>query len=64
MIYLYARGIELELIKHHVRCPYLKELPKEAMVHNFDTTDKVLRVEKKEKIKERRGFSLTCWIQS
>ncbi|SDO56965.1 hypothetical protein SAMN04515671_1362 [Nakamurella panacisegetis] len=25
--------------------------------HHFDTTDKVLRVEKKEKIKERLGFS-------
>ncbi len=57
MIYLYARGIELGLIKHHVSCPYLKELQKEAMVHHFDTTDKVLRVEKKEKIKERLGFS-------
>lgn len=57
MVYLYARGIELGVIKHYRGCPFLKELQKEAMVHNFDTTDKVLRVESKDKIKKRLGFS-------
>lgn len=57
MIYLYARGIELGLIKHYVGCPFLKELHKEAMVHHYDTTDKVLRVESKDKIKVRLGTS-------
>jgi hypothetical protein len=57
MIYLYARGIELGLIKHFVSCPFLKELQKEAAVHNYEITDKVLRVESKDKIKQRLGFS-------
>jgi hypothetical protein len=57
MIYLYARGIELGIIKHYTGCPFLKELQKEAMVHNFDITDKVLRVESKDKIKKRLGSS-------
>ena len=57
MIYLYARGIELGIIKHFVSCPYLKELQKEAMVHNYDTTDKVLKVESKDKVKARLGAS-------
>ena len=57
MIYLYARGIELGKIKHFRSCPFLNELKKEAMVHHFDTTDKVLRVESKEKVKKRLGFS-------
>lgn len=57
MIYLYARGIELGVIKHFRGCPFLKELQKEAMVHNFDITDKVLRVESKDKIKKRLGSS-------
>lgn len=57
MIYLYARGIELGLIKHFAGCPFLKELQKEAAVHNYETTDKVLKVESKDKIKLRLGFS-------
>ncbi len=57
MIYLYARGIELGIIKHFASCPFLKELQKEAMVHNFEITDKVLRVESKDKIKKRLGSS-------
>lgn len=57
MIYLYARGIELGKIKHFRGCPFLNELKKEAMVHHFDTTDKVLKVESKDKIKKRLGFS-------
>jgi len=57
MIYLYARGIELGIIKHYSGCPFLKELQKEAMVHNFEITDKVLRVESKDKIKKRLGSS-------
>lgn len=35
MIYLYARGLELGIIKHFRSCPFLKELQKEAMVHNY-----------------------------
>lgn len=57
MIYLYARGVELGIIKHFAGCPFLKDLQKEAMVHNFDITDKVLRVESKDKIKVRLGAS-------
>ncbi|MDE2100930.1 MAG: phage terminase large subunit [Patescibacteria group bacterium] len=57
MIYLYARGIELGIIKHFAGCPFLKDLQKEAMVHNFDITDKVLKVESKDKIKVRLGSS-------
>lgn len=57
MIYLYARGIELGKIKHFRGCPFLNELKKEAMVHHFDTTDKVLKVEGKDKVKKRLGFS-------
>ena len=57
MIYLYARGIELGIIKHYSGCPFLKELQKEAMIHNFEITDKVLKVESKDKIKTRLGSS-------
>jgi hypothetical protein len=57
MIYLYARGVELGVIKHFAGCPFLKELQKEAMVHNFEITDKVLKVESKDKIKTRLGTS-------
>ena len=55
MIYLYARGIELGIIKHLAGLPHLNALQKEAMVHHYDITDKVLRVESKEKIKVRLG---------
>lgn len=57
MIYLYARGVELGIIKHFISCPWLKELQKEAMVHNFEITDKVLKVESKDHIKARLGYS-------
>jgi hypothetical protein len=57
MIYLYARGVELGIIKHYKGCPYLRELQKEAMVHNYEITDKVLKVESKDKIKKRLGSS-------
>lgn len=57
MIYLYARGIELGIIKHFRGCPFLNELQKEAMAHNFETTDKVLRVESKDHVKKRLGSS-------
>ncbi|SNT46679.1 hypothetical protein [Rhodococcoides kyotonense] len=57
MIYLYSRGVELGIIKHFKGCPYLKELQKEATYHNFDITDKVLKVEGKEQIKKRLGVS-------
>jgi hypothetical protein len=57
MFYLYARGIELGIIKHFSGCPFLKDLQKEAMVHNFKITDKVLSVESEDKIKVRLGAS-------
>jgi hypothetical protein len=57
MIYLYARDIELGVIKHFAGCPWLKELQKEAMVHNYEITEKVLKVESKDKIKTRLGSS-------
>lgn len=57
MIYLYARGVELGIIKHYSGCPYIRELQKEAMIDNFEITDKVLKVESKDKIKKRLGSS-------
>lgn len=57
MIYLYARGVELGLIKHFKGSPWLKELQQEAMQHKYDTSDKVFKVESKEKIKKRLGVS-------
>lgn len=57
MVYLYARGVELGIIKHYRSCPYLSQLQKEAMMHHFETTDKVLRVESKDKLKKRLGYS-------
>jgi hypothetical protein len=57
MIYLYARGLELGLIKHYSGCPFLNDLQKEATMHNYEITDKVLKVESKEHIKKRLGVS-------
>jgi hypothetical protein len=57
MIYLYARGIETGIIKHFRGCPFLKQLQQEAMLHKFDVTDKVLKVESKDHVKKRLGFS-------
>jgi len=57
MVYLYARGVELGLIKHFKGLPFLNELFKEAAQHQFEVTDKVFKVESKEHIKKRLGFS-------
>lgn len=57
MIYLYARGIELGIIKHLRSCPFLKELQKEAMSHFYKISDKVLAVESKDNVKKRLGES-------
>ncbi|NIL77124.1 hypothetical protein [Rhodococcus sp. B10] len=57
MIYLYARGLELGIIKHYSGCPFLKELQKEAMMHQYEITNKVLKVESKQQIKKRLGVS-------
>lgn len=57
MIYLYARGLELGIIKHYRGCPFFKQLQKEALMHNFDVTEKVLKVESKKQIKKRLGVS-------
>jgi len=57
MIYLYAHGIEIGIIKHLRSCPFLTELRKEAMLHNYKITDKVLAVESKDNIKKRLGES-------
>lgn len=51
------KGVELGIIKHFEGRPYLNELQKEAMMHNFGITDKVLRIEFKEQIKKRLGVS-------
>lgn len=67
MIYLYARGVEQGIIKHYSGCPYLNELKKEAMSHNYEITDKVLRIESKDKIKKRLGSSpdlLDCVVMA
>lgn len=57
MIYLYSRGVELGIIRHFTGCPFLKQLQQEAMQHNYEITDKVFKVESKEKIKKRLGTS-------
>lgn len=57
MIYLYARGIELGVIKHLRSCPFMKELQKEAMSHFYKISDKVLAVESKDNVKKRLGES-------
>lgn len=57
MVYLYARGIELGVIKHLRSCPFLHQLQKEAMLHNYKITDKVLAVESKDNVKKRLGES-------
>lgn len=57
LIYLYARGVQLGIIKHYKGAPFLNELFKEAAAHQFDTTDRVFRVESKDHVKKRLGFS-------
>lgn len=57
LIYLYARGVETGVIKHFVGCPFLNELYKEAAAHQYEVTDKVIKIESKEHIKKRLGFS-------
>jgi len=57
LIYLYARGVELGIIKHFKGCPFLNELFKEAAAHQYEITDKVIKIESKEHIKKRLGFS-------
>jgi hypothetical protein len=44
---------QLGTIKHFAGCPWLRELQKEPMVHNFEITDKVVKVESKDKINTR-----------
>lgn len=57
LIYLYGRGVELGVIKHFKGCPFLNELFKEAAAHQYEITDKVIKIESKEHIKRRLGFS-------
>lgn len=55
--YLYARGVERGVIKHYKGCPFLNDLFKEAAMHQFEVTDKVFKLESKEHVKQRLGFS-------
>lgn len=57
MVYLYARGVELGVIKHYKGCPLLTELFKEASQHQYEIDGKVFKVESKDHVKKRLGFS-------
>lgn len=56
-IYLLSYDIERGEVQFYSGCPYLAELKKEATMHNHGTTGKVLKVESKQKVKERTMHS-------
>lgn len=55
--YLLARAIEKAEVHFWDGCPYLAEFKKEATMHDYDTKDKMLVVESKDKVKLRTGHS-------
>ena len=52
-----ALGFEKEEIKLFDSCPYLQELKKELTMQEYTIEDKVLKLESKDKIKQRLGVS-------
>jgi PBSX family phage terminase large subunit len=52
-----AQDIEKGDVKLFDSCPYLSELKKELTMQNYEIKDKVLKIESKDKIKERLGMS-------
>lgn len=55
VIYEFSQGLEKGVYKIYEGCPFRKELISEAMLHNHEISDKKLKVESKDKIKERTG---------
>lgn len=55
--YLLSVAIENGTIKFYDNCPYLSEFKKDATMHNYETKDKMLVLEPKDKVKERTGHS-------
>jgi hypothetical protein len=55
VIYEFSQGLEKGTIKIYEGCAFRNEMISEAMVHNHEITDTKLKVESKEKIKERTG---------
>lgn len=55
VIWEFALGLEQGRYKIFEGCPFRNELISEAMAHLHETTDKLLSVESKEKVKERTG---------
>jgi hypothetical protein len=52
-----ARDIENGVAFLHSACPFLSEFKKEATMHNYESKDKQLKLEPKDKVKERLGHS-------
>jgi len=52
-----AQAFEKGDVKLFDSCPYLSELKKELTMQNYEVKDKVLRIESKDRIKERLGLS-------
>lgn len=55
--HMMAQAFEKGEAKFLDSCPYLSELKKELTMQNYDTLDKVLRIESKDKIRDRLGMS-------
>jgi hypothetical protein len=52
-----ARDIEAGEVNFYSGCPFLADFKKEATMHNYETKDKQLQLEPKDKVKERLGHS-------
>lgn len=57
LVFLFARGVEIGDIRLFKGCPFLNDLFKEAAAHQFETTNKVFKVEGKDHVKKRLGHS-------
>jgi hypothetical protein len=55
VIWMFAQGLEKGTYKIFEGCPFRNELISEAMAHLHEVTDKQLKVESKDKVKERTG---------
>lgn len=55
VIFEFAQGLERGTYKIFEGCPFRNELISEAMAHQHEVTDKLLKVESKDKVKERTG---------
>ena len=55
--YLLSADTERGGVHFYDGCPYLTDFKKEATMHNYDTKDKMLIVEPKDRVKQRTGHS-------